>query len=101
MWEYMVCRVRKNAEYILATGATVRACAAHFGISKSTVHKDITERLAGIDGELYNKVRCVLDRNLSERHIRGGIATKCKYAQRMSACEYAQRMPAVRKNPRK
>ena len=81
MWEYMERRVRQGAEYILVTGETVRACAEHFGISKSTVHKDITERLAEIDGELCEKVRKVLDRNLSERHIRGGNATKRKYAQ--------------------
>ena len=82
MWEYMERRVRKCAEYILETGATVRACAEHFGISKSTVHKDITERLAEIDGELRERVRKVLDLNLSERHIRGGNATKRKYAAR-------------------
>ena len=81
MWEYMERRVRQSAEYILATNATVRACAEHFGISKSTVHKDITERLAEIDGELCEKVRRVLDKNLSERHIRGGNATKRKYAR--------------------
>ena len=82
MWEYMERRVRKCAEYILETGATVRACAEHFGISKSTVHKDITERLAEIDGELCERVRKGLDLNLSERHIRGGNATKRKYAAR-------------------
>ena len=82
MWEYMERRVRKCAEYILETGATVRACAEHFGISKSTVHKDITERLAEIDGELCERVRKVLDLNLSERHIRGGNATKRKYTAR-------------------
>ena len=80
MWEYMERRVRQSAEYILATNATVRACAEHFGISKSTVHKDITERLAEIDAELCKKVRKVLDLNLSERHIRGGNATKRKYS---------------------
>ena len=81
MWEYMERRVRQCAEYILATNTTVRACAGHFGISKSTVHKDVTERLAEIDAELCEKVRRVLDRNLSERHIRGGNATKRKYAR--------------------
>ena len=82
MWEYMERRVRQSAEYILETKTTVRACAEHFGISKSTVHKDITERLAEIDEELCEKVRKVLDLNLSERHIRGGHATKRKYASR-------------------
>ena len=57
MWEYMQRRARQCAEYILETGATVRACAAHFGVSKSTVHKDITERLAEIDGALCEEVR--------------------------------------------
>ena len=80
MWEYMERRARQCSEFILETGATVRACAGHFGISKSTVHKDITERLADIDPELCAKVRGVLERNLSERHIRGGDATKRKYA---------------------
>ena len=81
MWEYMEERARMCAEYILATGTTVRGCAAHFNISKSTVHKDITERLAEIDVELCEKVRRVLDLNLAERHIRGGNATRKKYAE--------------------
>jgi putative DeoR family transcriptional regulator (stage III sporulation protein D) len=79
LWNYIEERVRKSAEYIVATGCTVRACSAHFNISKSTVHKDVSERLKDIDGELYEKARAVLDKNLSERHIRGGIATKLKY----------------------
>ena len=70
-----------SAEYILETGATVRDCADHFGTSKSTVHKDVSERLQEIDFELFCKVREVLDKNLRERHIRGGNATKRKYAQ--------------------
>ena len=78
----MARRARQSGEYILETGATVRACDEHFGISKSTVHKDITERLEEIDAELCEKVRKVLERNLSERHIRGGNATKRKYASR-------------------
>ncbi|HIY96300.1 MAG TPA: sporulation transcriptional regulator SpoIIID [Candidatus Borkfalkia excrementigallinarum] len=82
MWEYMEERARMCAEYILATGTTVRGCAAHFNISKSTVHKDITERLAEIDVELCEKVRRVLDLNLAERHIRGGNATRKKYAEK-------------------
>ena len=82
MWEYMEERARMCAEYILATGTTVRGCAAHFNISKSTVHKDITERLAEIDVELCEKVRRVLDLNLAERHIRGGNAKRKKYAEK-------------------
>lgn len=81
MWEYMVRRARMCGEYILETGATVRDCAEHFGISKSTVHKDVTERLAEIDAELGAQVRGVLNKNLSERHIRGGNATKRKYGR--------------------
>ncbi len=79
MLEYIKERVIKNAEYIIETGDTVRGCSAFFGFSKSTVHKDITERLQKIDGNLYVLVRAVLDKNLNERHIRGGIATKNKY----------------------
>ena len=81
MWDYMIKRALMSAEYILETGATVRDCADHFGTSKSTVHKDVSERLQEIDFELFCKVREVLDKNLRERHIRGGNATKRKYAQ--------------------
>ena len=66
-------------EYIVETGCTVRACSAHFSISKSTVHKDVSERLRFLDADLYEQVRDVLNLNLSERHIRGGIATRDKY----------------------
>ncbi len=79
MWDYIEDRVIKCAEYIVVTGCTVRACSAHFSISKSTVHKDVSERLRYIDEDLFERVRLVLDYNLSERHIRGGIATKEKY----------------------
>ena len=80
MWDYIEDRVMKCAEYIVSTGCTVRACSAHFAISKSTVHKDVSERLKYIDAELYELVRQVLDLNLSERHIRGGNATREKYS---------------------
>ena len=82
MWEYIEERVRKCAEYIVATGCTVRACSAHFSISKSTVHKDVTERLPYIDEDLSEQVRKVLNFNLSERHIRGGSATQRKFSQK-------------------
>ena len=82
MWEYIEERVIRCAEYIVATGCTVRACSAHFSISKSTVHKDVSERLRLIDGELFERVREVLALNLSERHIRGGIATRDKYKRK-------------------
>lgn len=66
-------------EYILDTGATVRACAKVFKISKSTVHKDVTERLYYDNPQLYKSVKAVLEKNKQERHIRGGMATRRKY----------------------
>ncbi|MBR3968410.1 MAG: sporulation transcriptional regulator SpoIIID [Clostridia bacterium] len=66
-------------EYIIDTGATVRATAKVFKISKSTVHKDVTERLFNINRELYRQVDTVLQKNKRERHIRGGLATRRKY----------------------
>ena len=81
-WDHIACRAVQEAEYIIATGATVRACASHFKTSKSGVHKDVTERLRFIDGKLYWGVRAVLDKNLSERHIRGGMATRNKYLKK-------------------
>lgn len=77
--DYIEERVLKCAEYIVETGVTVRKCSSHFQISKSTVHKDVTERLKFLDDELFDAVRAVLDKNLKERHIRGGDATKQKY----------------------
>ena len=66
-------------EYILDTGATVRAAAKVFRISKSTVHKDVTERLYHKNPGLYREVKAVLEKNKQERHIRGGLATRRKY----------------------
>ena len=82
MWDYISERIIKEAEYIVETNSTVRAAASHFNISKSTIHKDVSERLKWIDKELYEAVRKVLDLNLSERHIRGGMATKTKFASK-------------------
>jgi len=65
--------------HIAETGDTVRAAAEHFGISKSTVHKDVAERLEYINPALFNTVRTVLEKNKSERHLRGGEATRQKY----------------------
>ena len=79
MWDYIEQRAIKCAEYIIATGCTIRACSAHFNVSKSTVHKDVTERLKDIDVELYERTKDVLCKNLNERHIRGGMATREKY----------------------
>ena len=66
-------------EYIIETGATVRAVAKVFQVSKSTVHKDVTQRLKQRSPGLYLQVKTVLDKNKQERHIRGGLATKRKY----------------------
>ena len=68
------------AMYIIENNATVRQTAKAFGVSKSTVHKDVTDRLMQINPTLAKEARCVLDVNKSERHIRGGMATKEKYA---------------------
>ncbi len=65
--------------YIADNNATVRAAAQKFGVSKSTVHKDVSQRLKRINPALYHQVREILDVNKSERHIRGGMATKAKY----------------------
>ena len=69
------------AVYIIETGATVRSAAKHFGISKSTVHKDLSQRLPQYNKTLYQQVRQVLNLNKAERHIRGGQATRQKYQQ--------------------
>lgn len=79
MRQDIVDRIVEEAEYIAETGATVRETAKIFLFSKSTVHKDVTERLKKFDKELYRRVKKVLDKNLAERHIRGGLATKRKY----------------------
>ena len=82
MTEPIEKRACELAVYIIETGATVRAAARHFGISKFTVHKDITCRLKQYDFSLYTQARAVLDRNKSERHIRGGMATRQKYLKK-------------------
>lgn len=72
-------RVCDVACYIIEHRCTVRAAAKQFGISKSTVHKDMTERLPHVSPALYSQVRVLLDTNKAERHIRGGLATRRKY----------------------
>ncbi|MCI8596294.1 MAG: stage III sporulation protein D [Clostridia bacterium] len=79
MKTYIVSRARTLAEHIAATGDTVRGAGEKFGVSKSTVHKDVTERLRDIDAQLYMRVKEILELNLNERHLRGGNATKEKY----------------------
>ena len=73
-------RATELAQYIIDTKDTVRGAAKKFGISKSTVHKDVSERLKKINPSLAHEVRKVLDENKAERHIRGGMATKLKYS---------------------
>lgn len=72
-------------EYIVKDKATVRTAAKRFGISKSTVHKDVSQRLESIDRELYEQVKAVLEENKALRHIRGGMATKEKYEKKRAA----------------
>lgn len=79
-------RAIKLAHYIIDSKDTVRGAAKKFGISKSTVHKDVSERLLTINKTLAIEVRRILDENKAERHIRGGMATKMKYSEKHRAC---------------
>ena len=78
------------AEYVLDTGATVRVAAVHFGISKSTVHKDLAYKLKRINPPLYDLVKAVLELNKSERHLRGGEATRRKYMLKRGCSEHSK-----------
>ncbi len=82
MKNYIEERAAMFANYIIDTGATVRKTAKHFNISKSTVHKDVVERLTAVDPLLAAQAKAVLQENKQERHIRGGLATKLKYAKK-------------------
>lgn len=75
-------RATELAQYIIDTKDTVRGAAKRFGISKSTVHKDVSDRLVKINPRLAYEVRIILDENKAERHIRGGMATKLKYSKK-------------------
>ena len=79
MQDDIIDRVIKEADYIIDNNATVRSTSKIFHVGKSTVHKDVSKRLRYIDKERYKLVRKILDKNLSERHLRGGEATKKKY----------------------
>ena len=81
MKEYIEERAMNIANYIIENNATVRQSAKAFGVSKSTVHKDVSERLKKINPNLYRQVKELMDTNKQERHIRGGMATKNKYAR--------------------
>ena len=83
---YIEERAVEIANYIIQYNATVRQAAKKYGISKSTVHKDCTERLEQVNPTLAAEVRKVLDVNKSERHIRGGLATREKYQHRLAIC---------------
>lgn len=83
MKDYISERVIVLAEYIIENKCTVRDAAKKFGISKSTVHKDVTERLHKINIDLYNRVQPILAINKAERHLRGGMATKEKYLKKI------------------
>lgn len=77
--DYINQRVIESAHYFINNEATVRETAKQFGVSKSTTHKDLTERLLSINRLLYERVNNILEKNKQERHIRGGIATKKKF----------------------
>lgn len=79
------------AEYIIEHKTTVRAAAKQFGISKSTVHKDLTEKLPRVNPSLYPEVKKILETNKMERHIRGGLATKHKYEEKREAAARKKR----------
>ncbi|MBR2460323.1 MAG: sporulation transcriptional regulator SpoIIID [Clostridia bacterium] len=76
-----VSRCEEVAKYIVESGATVRAAAKKFGMSKSTVHKEVTVQLRYVNRGLYAEVREILEKNKAERHLRGGEATKKRYAE--------------------
>ena len=83
VWSIMRTNIEERAcdlaEYIIENKTTVRAAAKEFGISKSTVHKDVTERLETFNPPLYRQVKVILEINKAERHLRGGMATRRKY----------------------
>ncbi|MFT5874235.1 MAG: putative DeoR family transcriptional regulator (stage III sporulation protein D) [Clostridium sp.] len=79
MKDYIEDRVLEVAKYIIDSKATIRKTAKVFGVSKSTIHKDMTERLPTINLQIANEAKTVLDLNKAERHIRGGRATRLKY----------------------
>ncbi|MCK8816385.1 sporulation transcriptional regulator SpoIIID [Natroniella sulfidigena] len=87
MKDYIYQRVLEVSNYIYETKATVRQAAKVFGVSKSTVHKDVTERLEKINGQLAEKVKEVLEYNKAERHFRGGEATKRKYMEEKNSSD--------------
>ena len=90
MKDYIEERAVEIAYYIIENQATVRQTAKKFGISKSTVHKDVTDRLEHINPSLAARARVILNINKSESHIRGGMATKEKYQHRLAICSKSE-----------
>ena len=82
MKDYIEERVLEVAQYIIYSRATIRKTAKVFGVSKSTIHKDMTERLPKINPDIAEEAKSILDLNKAERHIRGGMATKIKYMKK-------------------
>lgn len=80
MKDYIEVRIKEESNYILSTGATIRIAAKKFGVCKSTVHKDMVERLLKINPQLHESVKNVIENNKSERHIRGGASTKLLFS---------------------
>ena len=92
MKSYIEERAVEIAKYIIDNNATVRQTAKQFGISKSTVHKDVTERLSQVNPTMAREARKVLDVNKSERHIRGGLATREKYLHQHASISSVRKM---------
>lgn len=90
-------RIINEAKFILVNKSTVRETAKAFGVSKSTVHKDLTEKLFFIDKELFSQVRKLLNENLNERHIRGGQATKLKFKKKRFFALLKERIATLEK----
>ena len=86
MKNYIANRVVQTADYVLQTNCTVRQAGKHFAVSKSTVHKDLQQRLKTLDVAKWRKVMAVLDTNFAQRHIRGGKATQQKYLTAKGKC---------------
>lgn len=84
MKDYIMQRVYNMADYIIKTGCTLRFAAKIFAVSKSTAHKDMSERLYYLDKKKFEEVRKKIDLNLSQRHLRGGMATKNKYKKQQN-----------------
>ena len=88
---FMKDRAELLADYVIETGSTVRTAAAHFGVSKSTVHKDLTYKLKYLNPALHSQVKEILEINKSQRHLRGGEATRIKYLNKGKKGKYREK----------